>query len=112
MNSLIERIKLLASIEDDSSDEILRIHIENSINAILIYLNNPKLSIEEIIHNYPNAIIQLAKRQFCADKEGVSGVTSMSQGSRSVSYSDAISLSYAIDDSIKALLPKPYARLF
>jgi hypothetical protein len=36
----------------------------------------------------------------------------MSQGSRSVSYSDAITSAYTIDDSIKALLPKPYARLF
>ena len=90
MNSLIEKIKILASIEDDSNDEVLRIHIENSINAI----------------------IQLVKRQFEADTQGLNGVTSMTQGSRSVSYSDAITLSYTIDDSIKALLPKPYARLF
>ena len=112
MNSLIEKIKILASIQDDSSDEMLRIHIENSINAIIVYLNNPNLSIEEVIHNYPNAIIQLVKRQFEADTQGLNGVTSMSQGSRSVSYSDAITLAYTIDDSIKALLPKPYARLF
>ena len=58
------------------------------------------------------AIIQLVKRQFCADTQGLNGVTSMTQGSRSVSYSDAMTLSYTIDDSIKALLPKPYARLF
>ena len=112
MNSLIERIKLLASITDDSSDEILTIHIENSINAIIVYLNNPKLSPEEVIHNYPNAIIQLVKRQFCADSQGLNGITSMSQGNRSVSYSDAMTLAYTIDDSIKALLPRPYARLF
>jgi hypothetical protein len=112
MNSLIGRIKILASIKDDSSDEMITIHIENSINAIIVYLNNPKLSPEEVIHNYPNAIIQLVKRQFCADTQGLNGVTSMTQGSRSESYSDAMTLAYTIDDSIKALLPKPYARLF
>ena len=112
MNSLIERIKILASISDDSNDEELIIHIENSINAILVYLNHPSISAEEVIHNYPNAIIQLVKRQYNSDKNGLEGVTSMSQGSRSISYSNAIALSYTIDDSIKSLLPKPYVRLF
>lgn len=112
MNSLIERIKILASIKDDSNDEVIGIHIENSINAILVYLNNPKLTAEEVMLDYPNAIIQLVKRQLCADIQGLNGVTSMTQGSRSVSYSDAMTYSYTIDDSIKALLPRPYARLF
>ena len=112
MNSLIEKIKILASITDDSNDEELTIHVENSINAILVYLNHPSISAEEVIHNYPNAIIQLVKRQYNSDKNGLEGVTSMSQGSRSISYSSAVSLSYTIDDSIKSLLPKPYVRLF
>ena len=112
MNSLIERIKILASISDDSSDEELIIHIENSINAIIVYLNHPSISAEEVIHNYPNAIIQLVKRQYNSDKNNLEGVTSISQGSRSISYSSAMSLSYTIDDSIKSLLPKPYVRLF
>lgn len=112
MNSLIEKIKILASIQDDSCDEELTIHVENSINAILVYLNHPSISREEVVHNYPNAIIQLVKRQYEADAQGLNGVTSMSQGSRSISYSSAISLSYTIDDSIKSLLPKPYVRLF
>lgn len=112
MNSLIKKIKLLASIEDDTNDEIIRIHIDNAINAILVYLNNPKLTVEEVIHNYPNAVIQLSKRQFCAESEGLSGVKSITQGNRSISYSDATTLSYSIDDSIKAILPKPYVGLF
>lgn len=112
MNNLIERIKLLASIEDDSKDEILKIHINNSINAILVYLNNPKLTIEGVIHNYPNAIIQLVKRQYESNENNITGITSMSQGSRSVTYSEATTLSYTIDDAIKSLLPKPYVRLF
>lgn len=112
MNSLIEKIKILASIEDDSSDEELRIHIENSINAIIVYLGHPSISTEEVIHNYPNAIIQLVKRQYTTEKNKLEGITSMTQGNRSVSYSSAVSLSYTIDDSIKSLLPKPYVRLF
>lgn len=112
MNDLIERMKLLASVEGYADDEIIQLHIENSINAIFVYLNNPNLSVEEIIEKYPNAILQLAKRQYVAEKEHLTGVSSMSQGSRSISYASAISFPYSIDDTIKALLPKPYLRLF
>jgi hypothetical protein len=112
MNEILEKIKILASIVDDANDEILQLHIENSINAILVYLNHPNLTQEEIINNYPNAIIQLVKRQYTIEEQGLVGVTSMKQGNRSVSYSDAINLPYTIDESIKTLLPKPYVRLF
>jgi hypothetical protein len=112
MNELIERIKILASVEGDADDEILQLHIENSINAIYVYLNNPKLSNEDIIENYPSAIIHLAKRQYVAEKEHLTGVSSMSQGSRSISYASAISFPYSIDDTIKALLPRPFLRLY
>ena len=112
MTDLIERMKLLASVEGYADDEIIQLHIDNSINAIFVYLNNPNLSIEDIIEKYPNAILQLAKRQYVAEKEHLTGVSSMSQGSRSISYASAISFPYSIDDTIKALLPKPYLRLF
>lgn len=112
MNQLLEKIKIIASIKDDEHDEILRIHIDNSINAIMVYLNNPSLTIEKIICNYPNAIIQLVKRQYVAEKEHLTGVSSMSQGSRSISYASAISSPYSIDDTIKALLPRPFLRLY
>lgn len=114
MNSILNKLKVLMSIawDDDSKDEILKIHINNSINAILVYLNNPKISVEEVLHNYPNAVIQLAKRQYESNENNATGITSMSQGSRSVTYSEAVTLSYTIDDAIKSLLPKPYVRLF
>lgn len=130
MNELIERIKMLASVEGDADNEIIQLHIENSINAIIVYLNNPKWFPnkpgmsdkdkekenerinEEIIGNYPSAIIHLAKRQYVAEKEHLTGVSSMSQGSRSISYASAISFPYSIDDTIKALLPRPFLRLF
>jgi hypothetical protein len=112
MNSLLIKLKLLLPITDESKDELLKLHINNSIQSILVYLNNPKLSPEEIIHNYPNAILQLAKRQYSAESNGLAGISSITQGRRSITYAQATTLSYTIDDSIKTLLPKPYARLF
>ena len=112
MQSILKALKKLLSIEDNKEDDVLSIHIDNSIRSILVYLNNPKFTPDDLINNFPNAIIQLAMRQYRAIKDDSMGISSITQGSRSISYSDALSVPYTIDDSIKALLPKPYARLF
>ena len=112
MQSRLKALKKLLSIEDNKEDDVLSIHIDNSIRSILVYLNNPKFTPDDLINNFPNAIIQLAMRQYRAIKDDSMGISSITQGSRSISYSDALSVPYTIDDSIKALLPKPYARLF
>lgn len=112
MQSILKTLKRLLSIEDNKEDDVLSIHIDNSIRSIMIYLNNPKFTPDDLINNFPNAIIQLAMRQYRAIKDDSMGISSITQGNRSITYADSLSTPYAIDDSIKALLPKPYARLF
>lgn len=112
MQSILKALKRLLSIEDNNEDDVLSIHIDNSIRSIMVYLNNPKFTPDDLINNFPNAIIQLAMRQYRAIKDDSMGISSITQGSRSITYADSLSTPYTIDDSIKALLPKPYARLF
>lgn len=112
MQGILKTLKKLLSIDNIEEDDVLSIHIDNSIRSIMVYLNNPKFTPEDIINNYPNAILQLAMRQYRAIKDDSMGISSITQGSRSITYADSLSAPYAIDDSIKALLPKPYARLF
>lgn len=112
MQNILKALKKLLSIEGNKEDDVLSIHIDNSIRSILVYLNNPKFTPDDLINNFPNAIIQLAMRQYRAIKDDSMGISSITQGNRSITYADSLSTPYAIDDSIKALLPKPYARLF
>ena len=112
MKDLLNNIKLLTNNNNSNNDNLINLHIDNSINAIYTYLNNPNLTNTDILTLYPNAIMQLVIRQLQAQEKGSIGISSITQGSRSISYSSEAQMPYMIDESIKSLLPKPYARVF
>ena len=91
---MLELMKLLLGITDNSKDTILNFYIEKSILAIKNYS-----CLETIPEEYNNAIVDLAI-YFYKHKDKI-GITSMTQGSRSQSLVDSI------PNSIKACLPKP-----
>lgn len=91
---MLELMKLLLGITDNSKDTILNFYIEKSILAIKNYS-----CLETIPEEYNNAIVDLAI-YFYKHKDKI-GITSMTQDSRSQSLVDSI------PNSIKAILPKP-----
>lgn len=95
---MLELMKLLLGITDNSKDTILNFYIEKSILAIKNYS-----CLDVIPEQYNNAVVDLAI-YFYKNKDKV-GITSMAQGSRNQSIIDGI------PESIKACLPKPKIRV-
>lgn len=83
----------------DELDQIAIISIRN-------YLNKPSLTDENIKSEFPLAIKKIVTNISVVDKRN--GVKSVSQGARSVTYSD--SQTYITDD-IKLLLPRPFVKM-
>lgn len=64
---------------------------------------NYSLAIETIKDNYKKSIMAIG---------GLSGVSSITQGSQSISFNSDIELNNFISTDVKMLLPRPYIRLY
>ena len=92
---LLESIKILLNIEDESKDELLEIMIEDSKRAILDYclINTYK-------KEFDSAVRELVVNAFkSSENEGVSSIT---RGNTSISYITIDSSSFG--EKIKAML--------
>lgn len=86
-----------------------------AINAVRNYLNYD-FSDEEIMVKY-GYVIELIKakdiEKIISNVNSRIGISSKTEGSRSISYNTSVGVAdYLIDDIIKSLLPRPYIRLF
>lgn len=85
--------------------------IENiCVQAIKEYLNRP-LTDEEVKSEYRVALMYMIEETKEILKNTKSGVSSISQGSQSISYDSTVQ-AFRVNESVKALLPKPSIRLF
>lgn len=89
----------------------LDIDIENiCVQAIKEYLNKP-LTDEEVKSEYRVALMYMVEEAKEILKNTKSGISSISQGSQSISYDSTVQ-AFRVNESVKALLPKPSIRLF
>ena len=110
---MLDEIKILCEIQDDSQDTVLDIYMRRSINSIKKYLNNDRLDDNYIIQNYNDAIVELACRAYNTRKyNNVSnGIKQKSQGQRSITYIDSdMSNLFKITEDIASMLPATYVR--
>lgn len=107
---IIDDIKTLLEITDTSKDNILNIYIRKSTTVIKNYLNNSTFDDAYIQANFADAIIELVVSAYNVKQNTKDGVKQEQQGSRNIVYKDNNSI-FAIDDSIKNLLPLPYVKL-
>lgn len=85
--------------------------IENiCVQAIKEYLNKP-LTDEEVKSEYRVALMYMIEEAKEILKNTKSGISSISQGSQSISYDSTVQ-AFRVSESVKALLPKPSIRLF
>ena len=85
--------------------------IENiCVQAIKEYLNKP-LTDEEVKSEYRVALMYMIEEAKEILKNTKSGISSISQGSQSISYDSTVQ-AFRVNESVKALLPKPSIRLF
>ena len=85
--------------------------IENiCVQAIKEYLNKP-LTDEEVKSEYRVALMYMIEEAKEILKNTKSGISSISQGSQSISHDSTVQ-AFRINESVKALLPKPSIRLF
>lgn len=85
--------------------------IENiCVQAIKEYLNRP-LTDEEVKSEYRVALMYMIEEAKEILKNTKSGISSISQGSQSISYDSTVQ-AFRVNESVKALLPKPSIRLF
>lgn len=89
-----ETFQALTGCQDE---ELTAYFINKAILAITKYINNPSIEIEE---KYSIAIVELARYYY--SNKNHTGISSMSQGDRSVSFSSS---NLEIPNEIKALLP-------
>ena len=88
------------------------LEIENiCVQAIKEYLNSPSLSESEIKNEYRVALMYMVEEAKEILKNTKSGISSISQGSQSISYDSTVQ-AFKVNESIKLLLPKPSIRLF
>ena len=86
--------------------------IGQSITMIRKYLNYNDISDDEIIKNYPMAIILTSiDLNNCTNYKAKNGeIQSMTQGSRSITFNTSIQ-SYELSPQVKGMLPLPRMRL-
>jgi hypothetical protein len=95
-------------IEFTEEEDNFKLYIRRAITIIKNYLNNSTFDDVYIETNFPDAIIELCI--FAYRNKGKENIKSITQGARSVTYSDGSV--FAISDNVKALLPQPYIRMW
>ena len=91
--------------------EFTDLDIENiCVQAIKEYLNKP-LTDEDVKSKYKVALVYMVEEAKEILKNTKSGISSISQGSQSISYDSTVQ-AFKVNESVKALLPKPSIRLF
>lgn len=83
---------------------------EICVQAIKEYLNRP-LTDEEIREKYRMALEVMIEETQEIMRNKTLGVTQVSQGSQSMSFDSNVQ-AFKVNDTVKALLPKPYIKLF
>ena len=83
---------------------------EICVQAIKEYLNRP-LTDEEIREKYRVALEVMIEETQEIMRNKTLGVTQVSQGSQSMSFDSNVQ-AFKVNDTVKALLPKPYIKLF
>ena len=91
---MLQLMKLLLGITDNTYDDILQFYLNKAELAIKNYS-----CLDAIPNEYNNAVVDLAV--YFYKNRDKTGITSMSQGARSQSLVDDI------PKTIKAILPKP-----
>ena len=80
------------------------------VQAIKEYLNKP-LTDEEVKSKYRVALMYMVEEAKEILKNSKTGISSISQGSQSISYDSTVQ-AFKVSENVKALLPKPSIRLF
>ena len=106
---MIDSIKLLLGIEDNTQDELIGLYIDRAVVSIKNYLNTDKYKNVEIRDEFSEVIIALVENAHRESSSEFKGIKSKTQGARSITYADA--KGFAITDDIKMLLPTPYIRM-
>lgn len=91
------------------SDSVINLYIKRAIYTIKNYLNNDRLTGEDVELLHSEAIVSLVVDAQRVETSGSKGIKSMSQGARSITYADE--KSFTITDDIKTLLPVPYVKM-
>ncbi|ERI90989.1 hypothetical protein HMPREF1982_03551 [Clostridiales bacterium oral taxon 876 str. F0540] len=104
---IIDDIKTLLDIQDNSKDNIFNIYIRRATTVIQNYLNNSTFTGEYIETNFPDAIIDIVVNAY--NFKGKNNIKSITQGARSVTYSD--NTAFCVTESVANMLPTPYLRM-
>ncbi|KEH95744.1 hypothetical protein Z962_07925 [Clostridium botulinum C/D str. BKT12695] len=103
---MLEDIKILLNINNNSKDSILNIYIRKATTLIQNYLN--KFTCDYIQQNFQDATIDIVVNAY--NFKDNKNIKSMTQGAKSVTYSD--NTAFVITDSVASLLPMPYVRCY
>ncbi len=97
---MLELLKKLLNIEDDTQDDILKHYLEQAKNTACIYCN-----VASLPEQFDGAVIDLAVYLYSGKDYGQ--IKTKKQGERTVAYFKPVD----IPDGIKAALPLPKIRV-
>ena len=100
--AVLEDLKVLRNIAstDNSKDALITLYIRKATTLIINYMNSTTITDAT---GFDDAVIEYVT--ICMNKKGNEGLKQFGQGSRSGTYEDSL------PQSVKALLPVPYARM-
>lgn len=102
---MLETLKQLLGITDNSKDTLLNIYINRASLVIQNYLNRDQ-SIDEVQQLYSIAIITMVEKAYNLQVNTKTGIKQFQQGQRNVIYQDNVS-SFVLDVTTKSMLPLP-----
>ncbi|WP_160678751.1 head-tail connector protein [Clostridium sp. C8-1-8] len=102
---MLETLKQLLDIEDNSKDTLLNIYIDRATLVIQQYLNRGQTT-DEVQELYSTAIIYLVEKAYNTKNNTKDGIKQIQQGQRNVIYRDNVNL-FSIEDTVKSMLPLP-----
>jgi uncharacterized phage protein (predicted DNA packaging) len=102
---LLETLKQLLGIEDNSKDALLNVYIDRATLIIQQYLNREQTT-DEVQELYSTAIIYFVEKAYNTKNNTKDGVKQIQQGQRNIVYKDNVDI-FSIDDTVKSMLPLP-----